>query len=73
MQQKLISELKFLHPYKYITLFVLESHVTPFHLQGSGSSGLQWRRIPSEPTIDVLKLRSASPVTNKTHISKQQL
>lgn len=51
--------------HKYITLFVFESHFTPFQLHGSGSSGLHWRRTPSELTTAVLKLSSASPTNHK--------
>lgn len=48
--------------YKYITFFDAGSQVTPFHLHGSESSGLHWRRTPSELTTADLKLKSASPM-----------
>lgn len=47
--------------HRFITLFDSESHVTPFHLHGSGSSGLHLRMVPSELIIADLKLKSASP------------
>jgi hypothetical protein len=58
--------------HKYITLLVFWSHVTPLQLHGSVSSGLHKGRIPSELTIALLKLNSASPTKTQKWISKFQ-
>lgn len=51
--------------HRCVTLLVFRSHFTPFHLHGSGSSGLHCKRIPSELVIAVLKLRSTSPINTE--------
>lgn len=58
-----------LETYKYVTLFELKSHFTPFQLHGSGSSGLHCSRTPSELTTAVLNLRSASPTNHKGNLT----
>jgi hypothetical protein len=54
------QEMSSVKTHRCVTLFVFGSHFTPFHLHGSGSSGLHCNRIL--PVIAVLKLISASPI-----------
>jgi hypothetical protein len=54
------KEMSSVKTHRCVTLFVFGSHFTPFHLHGSGSSGLHCNRIL--PVIAVLKLISASPI-----------